>query len=138
MLWSSHTFETLGKNYARANEYFSNYLLRNELNNFSIDLFFHIWEIHLWSCGPVNNIFPNQETDSQLLVHQLLSVCTCTSVIFHHLLVCLCFLNLPASNTHIFFSFFSSPGFGATNAEIFSNLRFLKKFEFFSPNCATK
>uniref|UniRef100_K1PKD3 Uncharacterized protein n=1 Tax=Magallana gigas TaxID=29159 RepID=K1PKD3_MAGGI len=31
-----------------------------------------------------------------------------------------------------------SPGFGATNAEIFSNLRFLRKFEFFSPNCATK
>ena len=29
-------------------------------------------------------------------------------------------------------------GLGATNAEIFSNLRFLRKFEFFSPNCATK
>ena len=30
------------------------------------------------------------------------------------------------------------PGLGATNGEIFSNLRFLRKFEFFSPNCATK
>ena len=29
-------------------------------------------------------------------------------------------------------------GLGATNAEIFSNLRFLRRFEFFSPNCATK
>ena len=30
------------------------------------------------------------------------------------------------------------PGLGVTNAEIFSNLRFLRRFEFFSPNCATK
>ena len=29
-------------------------------------------------------------------------------------------------------------GLGATNTEIFSNLRFLRRFEFFSPNCATK
>ena len=29
-------------------------------------------------------------------------------------------------------------GLGATNAEIFSNQRFLRNFEFFSPNCATK
>ena len=32
----------------------------------------------------------------------------------------------------------SRTGLGATNAEIFSNLSFLRRFEFFSPNCATK
>ena len=33
---------------------------------------------------------------------------------------------------------FISSGLWATNAEIFSNLRFLRKFQLFSPNCATK
>ena len=43
------------------------------------------------------------------------------------------FIDQPKSTSYIWYT-----GLGASNAEIFSTLRFLIKFEFVSPNCATK